>query len=126
MKFRLTLVAFLISVLAYCQDLEGRWVNVSFSGEENLAYLFEEDNTMKLYYAGKEVETEKPIKYTVKKDGDFYLLEMKYTQKSNSLSSDLLGLVKFMGKNKMELEFFDKKNLPEKLEFSEESMTLTR
>jgi hypothetical protein len=126
MKVRLTLVAILISAFAFCQDLEGRWVNSSFSGEENLAYLFDDGHVMKMYYAGEEIVTVEPIKYTLKAEGDFYHLEMKYMKKSNNFSADLIGLIEFTGKNQMELEFFDKKNLPEKIEFTEESLTFVR
>lgn len=126
MKFRLTLLALLVSAFAFCQNMEGRWVNASFSGDENLAYLFQDDNTVKMYYAGEEILTNEPIKYTLRKDGDFHMIEMKYTKKANNFSADLLGLVKFRGKNQMELEFFEKKNLPEKLEFTEESLTFMR
>jgi hypothetical protein len=126
MKFRLTLLALLVSAFAFCQNMEGRWVNTSFSGDENLAYLFQDDNTVKMYYAGEEILTAEPIKYTLRKDGDFYMIEMKYIKKANNFSADLLGLVKFRGKNQMELEFFEKKNLPESLEFTEESLTFIR
>jgi len=126
MKYRLTLLALSITVFAFCQNLDGRWANLSFSGEENMAYEFEENKTVKMYYAGEEVITKQPIEYTLKKHGEYYLLEMKYVRKSNNFSVDLLGLVKFKGKNQMELEFFDKKNLPEKLEFTEEALTFVR
>lgn len=126
MKYRLTILALFITVFSFCQNLDGRWVNLSFSGEENLAYQFEENKTVKMYYAGEEMITKEPIEYTLKQDGEYYLLEMNYVQKSNNRSVDLLGLVKFKGKNQMELEFFDKKNLPEELEFTEEALTFVR
>lgn len=126
MKLRFTLLALLISAFAFCQNIEGRWINASFSGEENLAYLFNDDHTMKMYYAGEEIVTVEPIHYTLKKVGDLHHLEMKYTKKSNKFTADLLGLVKFTGKNQMKLEFFDKKNLPEEIEFSEEALIFVR
>jgi hypothetical protein len=101
-------------------------VNRSFSGEENLSYVFEEGNIMKMYYAGQEIETIEPIVYTIKEDGDYYILEASYKKKSNGFSSDLLGILTFTGKNQMDLEFFDKKKLPEDLDFTEEVLSFTR
>lgn len=126
MKLRFTFIAMLFTVLAFCQDMEGMWVNSSLSGDENLAYSFAPDNTMKMYYAGTEIVTTAPIKYVISKKGDRYQLEMSYTRKSNGFSADLIGLVQFTGKDVMELEFFDKRKLPAKMNFTEESLMFVR
>jgi len=126
MKFCLSVLTFLAVTTLFGQDLTGRWVNSSFSGEENLAYVFSEEGTMTMFYAGNKIETKAPIKYTLKPMGELYHLSFSYEQKLNSFNASVLGLIKFSGKDAMEFETFDKKNLPEKLEFTEESLMFSR
>ncbi len=126
MKFRLTLVALLISAFAFCQDLEGRWVNSGFGGEENFAYEFTKGQHVKMYYAGKEVATKEPIKYELKKYGDSFLVEMRYTVAENNLNANVIGLLTFLGDDRIEMEFWSKSDIREKVEFTEESLIYTR
>jgi hypothetical protein len=126
MKFRFTLFAFLVSSLAFCQDIEGRWVNSSFSGDENLAYEFLEGEIVKMYYAGEEITTKKPVGYDLKEKGDFFVMTMEYTNAINGFNANVFGLVKIISKNQMKMEFWDKNKLPEELEFSTESLIFTR
>lgn len=126
MKFRLTLVAILISAFAFCQDLEGRWVNSGFGGEENLAYDFSKDQFVKMYYAGKEIATKEPIKYELKNYGDSFLIEMSYTIARDNRNVNVIGLVTFLGKDQLEMEFWSKSDIREKVEFTEESLIYTR
>jgi hypothetical protein len=123
MKIKLTLFAILLSSIAFCQVPEGKWVNYGFSGEENLAYEFEKDNVIKLFYAGKAIPTAQPVKYQLKELGeDRYLIEMQYTNLTNNLSANVVGLMKKLGKGRMEMEFWDRASAPEQYEFTEESL----
>ena len=127
MKFKLTLLSVLISTFSFCQDLEGRWVNSSFTGAENMAYEFEEGNVMKMYYAGKEIPTAQPIVYSLKElDEDRHLIEMKYTNLANNLSADLIGVIVVLGKDKVEMEFWERSAVPEDYAFTEESLIYYR
>jgi len=126
MKLRLTFLALMISAFAFCQSLEGRWVNTSFSGDENLAYHFIKGNLVKMYYAGQEIPTENPVEYVLKENEDSYLIEMQYINLQNNYKADVVGLIKFLGKDRIEMEFWSKSDVPDKLEFSEESLIYTR
>ena len=126
MKLFLTALTFLTVSIISAQDLTGKWANASFSGEENFAYVFSIEGTMEMFYAGEKVETEKPVTYTLTQKGDFHHLEFSYKRKNGSFSANVLGLIKFTGKNVMEFETFDKNNLPKELDFTEESMMFRR
>ncbi|MCZ4408848.1 hypothetical protein O3Q51_08520 [Cryomorphaceae bacterium 1068] len=125
MKFRLTLVAILISAFAFCQNLEGRWVNSSFTGEENVAYEFLKDNKVKIFYAGTQL-TEGAVEYEIKKNGDLYIIILQYQNVLNNYSANTIGLVKVIDKDRIEMEFWDRKDAPKELGFSDESLLYTK
>jgi len=126
MKFRLSLFAFLITAFAYCQNLEGRWVNSGFLGEENLAYDFIKGQEIKMYYAGDQIPTNKPVKYELKKDGDSFVIEMHYVNSINGYNANVVGLIRFLDEDRIEMEFWDKAKLPEDMNFTEESLIYQR
>lgn len=125
MKLRFTLVALLFSAFAFCQNLEGRWVNSSFTGEENVAYEFLEGEQVKIYYAGKEL-TREPVEYKLKEHGGTFIITMQYQNAVNGYNANTIGLVKMVGKNRAEIEFWDRNNAPKELEFSDESLIYTK
>jgi len=127
MKIKLTFLALILSVLSYCQDLEGKWVNRGFTGESNMTYEFQKENVLKIYYAGKELPTADPVEYTLKDLGnDRYRIEMQYINLSNNYSANVVGLIAMLGKDRAEIEIWDRNSVPEKLEFSEESLIFER
>ncbi|MEM9050456.1 MAG: hypothetical protein AAGC47_00255 [Bacteroidota bacterium] len=126
MKLLLSSLAIFTASLLFGQDLTGKWVNTSFSGDENVAYVFDKDGTMTMFYGGKQIETKEPVTYSLKPAGDLYHLEFAYSKKNSSFSAKVLGLVKFKGTDVMEFETFDKKNLPEELDFTKESLMFSR
>jgi hypothetical protein len=125
MKFRLTLVAILISAFAFCQNLDGRWVNSSFTGEENLAYEFLQDKKVKIFYAGSQL-TKGAVDYEIKEQGDSYIITIKYQNALNDYNANTIGLMKMIDKDRIEMEFWDRKEVPKEMEFSDESLIYKR
>lgn len=92
-----------------------------------MTYEFQKENVLKIYYAGKELPTADPVEYTLKDLGnDRYRIEMQYINLSNNYSANVVGLIAMLGKDRAEIEIWDRNSMPEKLEFSEESLIFER
>lgn len=108
------------------QELEGKWVNSSFTGEENAAYEFEEGNIMKMYFAGEEIPTAVPIEYDLTEKDEYFLITTSFYNKMNGRSENLIGKLKFLSDDQIKLEFWEKGKAPEEFRFTEEALTFSR
>jgi hypothetical protein len=127
MKKILLALAFTLSLSAVdAQELEGRWVNLGLTGEENSAYSFLEGNIIKMYYGGMEIPTKEPVKYTIAEEEGYYRLEMAFFNKMNSRSENLVGRLEFLSEDEIKLEFWQRQKAPAKFEFTEEATVYTR
>ena len=108
------------------QELEGKWVNTSFTGDENAAYEFQEGNILKMYYAGKEIPTKEPVKYNLTDKDDYRLISMSFFNKMNSRSENLVGRLEFLSDDQIKLEFWEKGRAPKGYAFTNEALTFNR
>lgn len=125
-KLFLFFIFFTFCQFVHAQDLKGKWVNLSFTGEENSAYEFLDNQIVKMYYGGMEIKTEEPVKYKITDKGEYFVLEMSFKNKLNGRNDNLIGRLEFQSDDVIEMEFWSRSKAPGDLEFTEESVTYVK
>lgn len=114
---------FSLTIFAQTEKLEGKWISDSESTDgEIVAYEFN-NNTLKIFFDGKELPTVEPIQYKLVENNSRTEIEIEYVSAWNSSSEKMYGLIEFLkdGKIKMELFPFDKQ-AGKKNDFSKEAL----
>lgn len=125
-KIALLIVLVFGCQFVFAQELEGRWVNLSFTGDENAAYEFKEGNIMKMYFGGKEIPTAVPVEYDLTEEDEYFLITTSFYNKMNGRKENLIGKLEFLSEDQFKLEFWQKGKVPKGYEFTENAMTYTK
>ena len=103
---------------------EGKWISESESTDgEIIVYEFENNETLKMYFDGKELPTKKPIEYKIIENKNRTEIEIEYVSPWNNSTEKMYGLIEFLKNGKIKMEFFPfDEQVGKKNEFSKEAV----
>ena len=126
MKNLITVILMILSLTTFAQTekLEGKWISESESTDgEIIAYEFENNETLKMYFDGKELPTKKPIEYKIIENKNRTEIEIEYVSPWNNSTEKMYGLIEFLKNGKIKIEFFPfDEQVGKKNEFSKEAV----
>ena len=126
MKNLITVILMILSLTTFDQveKLEGKWISESESTDgEIIAYEFENNKTLKMYFDGKELPTKKPIEYKITENKNRTEIEIEYVSPWNNSIEKMYGLVEFLKSGKIKMEFFPfDEQVGKKNKFSKEAV----
>ncbi len=126
MKNLITVILIILSLTTFAQTekLEGKWISESESTDgEIIVYEFENNETLKMYFDGKELPTKKPIEYKIIENKNRTEIEIQYVSPWNNSTEKMYGLIEFLKNGKIKMEFFPfDEQVGKKNEFSKEAV----
>ena len=130
MKNLMTLILMIIPLAIFAQNekLEGKWISESKTTDgEIIVYEFFNNNTLKMFFDGKELPTVKPIEYKLVYNNDRTEIQIEYVSAWNSSTEKMFGLIEFLKTGKIIMEFFPfDEQVGKKNDFSDEALIFKR
>lgn len=122
------LLIFSLSAYAQTEKLEGKWISESKTPDgEIISYEFGKNETLKMFFDGKELPTKGPVKYKITKKNKRTEIQIEYVSSWNNSTEKMNGLIEFLEEGKMRLEFFPfDEQVGMENEFSEEALIFKR
>ncbi len=130
MKNLITFFLIVSSLTSFAQTekLYGKWESEKQSTDgEIISYEFSEDNTLKMFFDGKELPTKKPIEYKITERNGRTEIDLEYLSSWNNSIEKMSGLIEFLKNEKIKIEFFPfDEQIGKKNDFSDEALLFRR
>jgi len=109
MKNLITILLLVFTFFSFAQTekLSGKWTSETESTDgEIIAYEFDNNRVLKMFFNGKELRTKKPIEYKIIENNNRTEIELEYVSSWNNSIEKMYGLIEFLEDGKIKIEFF--------------------
>lgn len=115
-------------IFAQAEKLEGKWTSESeITDGEIITYEFFKNETLKIFFDGKELPTLNPIEYKLINNNDRTEIEIEYASAWTSSTEKMYGLIEFLKDDKIKMEFFPfDEQVGKKNDFSDDALIFRR